>query len=60
MSRPKGPVRIHINLAPPADVVMAVSAYAKRLHVPQTRIWEVAVLRYLKEKGVVMPKGEAA
>lgn len=56
MGRPAGPPRIHINVAPPADVVHAVREYAKRLKVSQTKVWEVAALKYLKEKGVVVGK----
>jgi len=54
MGRPLGPIRRHINLAPPAEVVEAVKAYAKSIHVSQTEIIESAVRKFLREKGVVI------
>lgn len=52
MGRPLGPPRLHLNIAPPVEVVEAMRAYAKRLGVSQTSVIELAVRKLLAEKGV--------
>lgn len=60
MGRPLGPPRRHVNIAPPVEVVDAVRLYAKRLKISQTAVYELAIRRFLKERGVAIAGGKSA